>query len=164
MASNDPFEQTSSQEPKRKSPMLLISMIIIVAIAAVGGAAYWFNRSNSEEQQDQTAAAKKTAIYQSLDPSFVINLADLDQARYLQIEISVMARDQDTIDAIRLHMPRIRNQLLLLFSQRRYDDVRTREAREQLQKLSLEEVQRILKSETGKPGVEALYFTVFVTQ
>lgn len=110
------------------------------------------------------AAGKAAPIYHALDPAFVANLADEDGGRYLQVEIQVMARDQAAIDAVELHKPVIRNQLLLIFSEMKVEDLRTREAREGLQKKALEEIQRILKEQTGKPGIEALYFTSFVTQ
>jgi flagellar FliL protein len=61
-------------------------------------------------------------------------------------------------------MPRIRNNLLMLFSAQRCADVRDRAGREKLQAAALKEVQDVLQAETGKPGVEALYFTSFVTQ
>ena len=43
-------------------------------------------------------------------------------------------------------------------------DLRNKEGREQLQAAALEEVNRVLKEETGKGGVEAIFFMSFVTQ
>ncbi len=111
-----------------------------------------------------SGSSKGAPIYFALEPPFTVNLADEGVTRYLQVEVQVMARKQDAIDAVTLHMPVIRNQLLLLFSQNKVEELRSREAREALQKKALEEVRKILKAETGKPGIEALYFTSFVTQ
>ena len=56
------------------------------------------------------------------------------------------------------------HRLLLLFSQQTVEGVRSREAKEQLQADALKEVQAVLTEATGKPGIDALYFTSFVTQ
>jgi flagellar protein FliL len=54
--------------------------------------------------------------------------------------------------------------LLLLLGQQKYLEMETREGKEALQNSVLGEVQRIITAETGKPGVEAVFFTTFVMQ
>lgn len=152
---------------------------LLLVLLGVGGWLMMSGKSKPADGQEQAEESgghggghgeTKTAgapIYKALDPAFVVNLADDDGSRYLQVEVQVMAKNQSAIDAIELHMPVIRNQLLLLFSNRKVDDLRTREAREDLQKQALVEVQKILKDLAGKSGknsIEALYFTSFVTQ
>jgi flagellar FliL protein len=75
-----------------------------------------------------------------------------------------MAHEQSAIDAVQKHMPVIRNNLMLLFSGQDYQVIRTREGKEALRARTLTEIQSILKQRTGKPGVEAVYFTSFVMQ
>jgi flagellar FliL protein len=62
------------------------------------------------------------------------------------------------------HSPAIRNALLMLFARKTQAELRSVEGREQLQKDALAEVNRVLKAETGYEGVDALFFTSFVTQ
>lgn len=159
-----------------KKTLIMGGGALLLVLAGVGG---WMMMSGKSAPADGKEEASghggghgetKTAgapIYKALDPAFVVNLADDDGSRYLQVEVQVMSKDQSAIDAVELHMPVIRNQLLLLFSNRKVDDLRTREAREDLQKQALVEVQKILKELAGKSGkntIEALYFTSFVTQ
>jgi flagellar protein FliL len=75
-----------------------------------------------------------------------------------------MSRTPKMEDTLKQHMPIIRNRLLLLFSQQTVEGVRSREAKEKLQADALKEVQAVLTEATGKPGIDALYFTSFVTQ
>ncbi len=104
------------------------------------------------------------AIYLPIDPAFVVNFASQGKARFLQVTVEVMTRDPLMPDQITLHMPVIRNNLMLLFSSQSYDGVSTLEGKEALREEALEVVQQILEEETGDPGIEAVYFTSFVMQ
>ena len=165
--------------PKRGVPLLLVLVILLLGIGGAGGGAWYFaTRSPAHAAAthgaeapaaDEHGAASKdgapgAAQYLALDPAFVVNVADEDAQHYLQTDVQVMARSAEVLEAVKIHMPRIRNNLLLLFSQQKTADVRDRAGRERLQAAALKEVQDVLTTETGKPGVEALYFTSFVTQ
>jgi flagellar FliL protein len=166
---------------KKKGGVSLILVIALILIAGGGGAAgVWFlgpkkaAAAGTEQAAEASAhdehggeAKKKVAgatEYFALDPTFVVNTADEETQHYLQTDVQVMTHDATVVDAVKTHMPRIRNNLLLLFSAQRCADVRDRAGREKLQAAALKEVQDVLNAETGKPGVEALYFTSFVTQ
>ncbi len=106
----------------------------------------------------------QVTLYLPLDPPFVVNFQDQGQLRYLQVTMEVMARDQETIDAVKLHLPVIRNNLTLMLSSQTVESLATREGKEKIRTETLAEIQKILKEQTGKPGVEAVYFTSFVMQ
>lgn len=116
--------------------------------------------SDGEEGGDESLPA----IYIPVDPAFVVNFASQGKARFLQVTVEVMTREPEMPDKIKLHMPVIRNNLMLLFSNQTYDGVSTLEGKETLREEALEAVQQILEEETGDPGVEAVYFTSFVMQ
>lgn len=89
--------------------------------------------------------------------------------RFLQATVEVMARDEDSIKAVQLHMPVIRNNLLNTLSDKSLVDLTSRDGKEALRKDCLAEVQRILKANPPKEKnkkihVEDLYFTSFVVQ
>ncbi len=180
--------------PVKKGGISLMVVLILVLVAAGGSAAaVWFLVPHSAAAKpaeagepaahgDEHAEAghadahaegghaeggeKKDGQiqYLALDPVFVVNTADEDVQHYLQTDVQVTSRSSEALEAVKMHMPRIRNNLLMLFSQQKTTDVRDRAGRERLQAAALKEVQDVLKAETGKPGVEALYFTSFVTQ
>jgi len=174
-------------EKKKKGGVSLIVVILLVLIAGGGGAAgVWFlgakKAAAATEQAGEGAPAHAEAAhdggdahgdkkkpggaieYFGIEPTFVVNTADEDTQHYLQTDVQVMTHNAAVVDLVKLHMPRIRNNLLLLFSAQRCADVRDRAGREKLQAAALKEVQDVLTAETGNPGVEALYFTSFVTQ
>lgn len=159
--------------PVKKGVSLWLVLVIVLVAAGGAGAAAWFMAGGSghaegatteEGEADAAPATPQPAQYIALEPAFVVNLADTDGPRYLQVEVQLMTRDPLAATAIETHQPALRNALLMLFTQQRAADLGDRAGKEALQTRALEEVQRILQAETGKPGAQALLFTSFVTQ
>ena len=174
--------------PAKKGGLLPMLLCAVIAAGAAGGGVWFMTQSkakpaaHAEEGEGEHAAAEEhessghgdehgksgpaegAAQYLPLTPAIVVNLNDNVTMRYLQVDIELMARSGAAIEAATLHMPRIRNTLMLLFTQQQFEDIVTREGKERLQKDALAAVQAVLKEETGKPRIEALYFTNFVMQ
>lgn len=106
----------------------------------------------------------KAPVYYAFDPAFVVNFQAQEGLRFLQIKVEVMARDQKVIAAVEQHMPVIRNNLVVLFSSQDFTTISTRVGKERLRTQSLAEIQKVLKENTGQPGIEQVYFTSFVMQ
>ena len=88
-----------------------------------------------------------------------------DQAvRYLQVGVSLMSHEQAALDAAKEAQPVIRNELLMLFSGQNYENLIDAAGKQKLQAQALAAVQKIISARTGKPGIDALYFTSFVMQ
>lgn len=160
-------------------PLLLGSAVLSSALAS-GGTWFLTHKQHSAAAKAEAEAAPaadqaaadgadkagplQPALYLDLTPAFVVNLADEDAMRFLQVEVQLMARDPKAIDAVKDHMPRIRNTLMLLFSQQHAHDIASRQAKEALQKQALDEVQKALQEENAAAAIEAVYFTSFVMQ
>jgi flagellar FliL protein len=107
---------------------------------------------------------KEPPQYMAFDPPMVVSFQDQGTMRFLQVTVEVMGRNEETMAAVKTHMPVIRNNLLMMFGGRNMQQLTDREGKEKLRQEALVEVQRIIKENTGKPGVEDLYFTSFVVQ
>jgi flagellar protein FliL len=105
----------------------------------------------------------KTTLYYAIDPPLVVNFEDGSVVRFLQITMEVMAHDQKAIDGVQKNIPLIRNNLLLLMSNRNYQSMMSREGKEKLRQEALTEVRAVQKKE-GSPDVDDLLFTSFVVQ
>lgn len=122
-------------------------------------------KAEKKKKKKKKKDPKAEAIYMPLEPQFIVNFGgESEQVRFLQTMIEVMARDKKTINAVTKHMPAIRNNIVLLLSSQTYASLSTQKGKEELRAKVLAEVQRILKEQTGEPGVEAVYFTAFVMQ
>jgi flagellar protein FliL len=105
----------------------------------------------------------KSAVYFAIDPPLVVNFEDGSVVRFLQISMEVMAHDQKAIDSVQKNIPVIRNNLLLLMSNRNYQSMMSREGKEKLRQEALTEIRAVQKKE-GSPDVDDLLFTSFVVQ
>ena len=120
----------------------------------------------AEGEAEETAEpAGKDAIYQGIHPPLLINFMDeRGKGRFLQISLELLTRDEAVVEAIKTHAPVIRNNLILLYGDVQYGDVSTRDGKARMLAMALEEINKILTDQTGKGGVEAVYFTNLVVQ
>jgi flagellar protein FliL len=105
----------------------------------------------------------KGAVYYAIDPPLVVNFEDGSAVRFLQITMELMAHDQKAIDSVQKNVPLIRNNLLLLMSNRNYQTLMSREGKEKLRQEALTEVRAVQKKEGGL-DIDDLLFTSFVVQ
>lgn len=122
-------------------------------------------KKKGKDKGDKEESASSATEYLSLDPPFVVNFeSNPQEARFLQVNVEVMARDPAALEDVKKHMPAIRNSLVLLLSSQNYKTLSTLEGKEKVRAAALSVIQQILTERTGKPGVEAVYFTGFVMQ
>jgi flagellar FliL protein len=105
----------------------------------------------------------KAAVYYAIDPPLVVNFEDGSVVRFLQITMELMAHDQKAIDSVTKNMPLIRNNLLLLMSNRNYQSLMSREGKDKLREEALAEVRAVQKKQGGE-DIDDLLFTSFVVQ
>ena len=93
----------------------------------------------------------------------MVNFEDGSAVRFLQITMEIMAHDEKAIESVQKNIPLIRNNLLLLMSNRNYQTMMSREGKEKLREEALAEVRSVQKKEGG-PDVDDVLFTSFVVQ
>lgn len=181
MAKKEDLDLDIEGKGKKSSKLKLIIILLagILVLGGGGGAAWYFlvmkgdmvaEADGDMEITDETAVRKKKKrsneppLFTGLDPAFVVSFKDQSHARFMQLSVELMSRDPDVIEAVDQYKPMLRNNLLLLFSSQKFEDVITREGKERLLEQSLEEVNNTLSDEAGIGGVEAVYFTAFVAQ
>lgn len=165
--------------PKKKGGALKIVAIVVGAILLVGaslGGSYFIMQTmlnNQEQAQADAKSGKKEKKpkkplpppnYFAFDPPFVVNFEDESAVRFLQITVEVMTRDPLMVENLKTHMPKLRNDLVLLFGSVSYEDVRTLQGKEALRAKTLAAIQKAMQERVGKPAVEEVYFTSLVVQ
>lgn len=115
--------------------------------------------------EDEELAPPK-AIYYAIPEPFTINFLNQSEqkVRYLQIKVTLMAHEQGIIDSAELNLPMLQDTLRTLFSEQKFEQVNSVEGRKALQASSLKTIKSLLKEETGKDNLDAIYFTSFVLQ
>ncbi len=146
---------------------ILIAVIAVLVLGGGGAGAFFFLQGGEEVVAEGEAEPKEEPladpIYLGLSPAFLVNFDHNGTIRYLQIELQVMARDQDIIDKVEANMPAVRNKVILLLSAQNYDAVSTVEGKEQLRQEVLAAVNESLQLTEGD-ALEDAFFTNFVVQ
>lgn len=170
----DNEDENEDVKPKGSSTkMLIIILAVLLLVLIAGGVTTYFLLSGDKsekpaEQADVEAApveeVVRTPIYVPLNPAFLANFEDQSTASYLQVDVQVMTYSKDVEEAIKVHMPRIRNDLLLLFSSQKFDEINTVKGKRKLSTDALKVVRDVLESARAPSEVEAVLFTSFVMQ
>ena len=178
-----------------KSKLLIIIAAAVLLLGGGGAGAYFFMHQSADDEvtadsdegehaddaketkkekgkakgkkdkKGKAAEPKLPAIYVEFQPPFVVNFDAKGVMRFLQVSMQVMTRDHETSELIKLHDPKIRNNMLLLLGSQTLDTISTMEAKEELRKKALETIVKIVDDEGGEgKKVEDLFFTSFVMQ
>ncbi len=116
-------------------------------------------------QKKKKVKRKGKPNFLDMTPAFVVNLNDTESdVKFLQVSVSLMSFSTEDMDLIREYVPLIKNKLVLLFSEQKFNELRTKKGKEKLQAEALLTVQEALTEMTGKELVDALYITSIVGQ
>lgn len=171
--------------------IMLLAAVILLTSGSIIAVLYFMgmlgNIGGAGKSADKTAAAHMAAIkpsyYLSLDPPFTVNFEDQSHASYLQVAMQVMAHNKKVLSVISANMPLVRNNILLILSAQKFEQVSTLTGKEQLQHAVLQAIQKVVdqaeqpteadkkdkKSADGKAAAEPdkvaqVYFTSFIMQ
>lgn len=133
-----------------KKKLIIIIAAVLVLVLGGGGAAYFLTKKPAVESEDaadeagghakaEAPAAKAKAkhdpkhppTFVPLDP-FTVNLADRESERYAQVAVTLEIDDAKTADELKLYMPAIRNNILMVLSHRTAEQLLTRAGKEKL--------------------------------
>ena len=191
MASNDDdleLDVSGSEEKKSSGTMKWVIIIVAVLLLVGGGVTAALLLMGGDEQTgeqaemmsdatDEQAAENKqvkkkkknkrkgTPNFMDMSPAFVVNLNDTESdVKFLQVSVSLMSFSKEDIDKVRDYTPLIKNKLVLLFSEQKFNELRTKAGKEKLQAEALLTVQEALEEMTGSELIDALYITSIVGQ
>lgn len=165
-------EQKAPARLGGKKRLLLILLLIVGVVGLSVGAtlvalkvfAPPAEEKKSDTPEEAAPELPKQAIYHPLKPAINVNFSVRGRQRFLQVELTLMTRDESVIPTIDLHQSMIRNALILLIGGQSYEELQTAEGKELLRQQCLQEIQRLLQQEIGRPGIEQVLFTSFVMQ
>ena len=157
---------TAATKPKKTK--LIILVIVAVLLLGGGGIATWLVMSSGKKSGDsrhrEEKEKEKLPVFVTLE-RFTVNLPSTDGVdHYLMIGVDIKVEDQKIVEAVKSHMPEIRNGLLLLLSSRTVEGLSTLEGKKKLSADIVKQVNEPLHLKEGeKAAVDAL-FSEFVIQ
>lgn len=165
-------EETEEKKKSGGSIKLIIIVLVVLLLVVIGAGVALFlmggdkeeASADSTETPTEEVQAPKVPIYVALHPAFLANFEDQSQASYLQVDVQVMTYDEGVKEAIEVHMPKIRNDLLLLFGSQKYEELNTVKGKRALSKKAADVVSKVLQDAGAPHKIEAFLFTSFVMQ
>ncbi|MFB0963075.1 MAG: flagellar basal body-associated FliL family protein, partial [Pseudomonas sp.] len=115
---------------KNKTKLVIVAVVALLLAVGLSVAATLFFLSGEKSESTSLASesvttTKQQAIYEVLAPAFVVNFKSQGKPRYLQVSVALMARNKSELDQLKVHMPTLRNQLVMLFSNQDFDELNT---------------------------------------
>ncbi|EGH21712.1 flagellar basal body-associated protein FliL [Pseudomonas amygdali pv. mori str. 301020] len=159
------------KDPATKGKLKLIILAVVALLLGVGLSvgATWFLMHKSESTPDPAAAAaaanvKPVGVFEPMTPAFVVNFNSNGRQRYMQVSITMLARNAADMEALKAHMPLIRNNLVMLFAAIPFESLASPIGQEMLRQKATASIQEVAQKELGKTVIEQLLFTNFVLQ
>lgn len=164
-------------ETKGSKKIIIIIVIAFLLINGLGVGAWMYFSGGDDEKASNTEQTKKTETdlaslhYLTMVPEFIVNFGPKSKVRYLQVDIQISTRDEDSLEIVKTYRPQIRNDILILLSDATYADLKDRAGKEALQKQLLNALNKVV-AEVGQgksdgsidSPIENVYFTSFIMQ
>jgi flagellar FliL protein len=141
-------EPRGSGGGKKKAIIFIVLGLLLVGLG--GGAGWFFMHKKGEHGAVSKPRAVTNPVFVTLEP-FVVNLSG-DVQRYLQVGIDLRVSDSKVGDAIKVHLPEIRNGILLLLSNKTADELGSAEGKNRLRHEIRAAVNKPLGFETPPAG------------
>ena len=159
--SAEPIAKAQKAKKKRRGKLFWIGLVLFSA-AASGTSWFLIGEKPAGGGSAPPQAAEKPPTFVNLE-MFTVNLQPEVGEQYLQVALTVKTTEDGAAEAIKLHMPEIRNRLLLLLSSKLPSQLQSTQGKVQLAGEILGEVRKPLP-EALQQSVAAVYFTSFVIQ
>lgn len=178
----DSGEEEEAPKSSKKMMIIIIAGVVLLLIVGIAGGMFFGgffdeepaststessqNEEGESDSNDTEEAPQEVAdiSYWPLEPAFVLNFEGKSKARFMQIGLEVATSNEKSYAAVKKHLPVIRNEIVLLLSGQKYEEMVTPEGKEQLRAELIETVNNILMQHKAKKGIENIYFTSFVMQ
>ncbi len=150
-----PDAAADEAKQKKKKLLMFIGIAVLLVLISVGATFFIVSKmmaskhaeEGGEASSEASEPAAAPAIYYPLKPSFTVNYDVNGRQRFLQAELTLMYRDPAVLKTLELHMPAVRNGLVMLLSNQVFDELQTTEGKEKLRAAALQIVQDIITKE-----------------
>ncbi|NRD71722.1 flagellar basal body-associated protein FliL [Shewanella sp. VB17] len=137
-------------------------MIFLLFILTVSLFSFGVSAEDEVPQEVEEAAVEEYAYY-GFDPDIVTNyLSSGRKLGFVKISIELMVKSPMDLVAIEHHDPLLRAAIIEILGSKTADKVKSLTGREEIRRECYEEVNRLIKQETGKESIINLLFTKYL--
>lgn len=149
-------------KPKSKKLLFILIGVVVLALAGAGGAYLVLKKNTAQlDEDDEDYAVEQARSGPRTPPMFlpldnmVVNLADPGGNRFVQLGITLQVQDSKTSDDIKVYMPTIRSDVLMLISQRTADEMLQISGKEKLSRDIIARVSGVMGYKLDEPDESA---------
>jgi len=122
------------------------------------------NKNHTQKKEEvKKEEPAKAPVFLTLD-TFTVNLQPDPDEKFLQVDISLQVASAEAAEAIKLHMPAVKNRLLLLLTSKSAAEISTVEGKQDLSNEIIAEVKKPFAPNAKPQEVLDVFFTSFVVQ
>jgi flagellar FliL protein len=149
--------------------VLLIGVMMMLMLGLGGGLFMMWNKLSALNAQSVADAGEQpdevVSLEQSLGPifsldTFIVNLADKGGTRYLRVTMDLELGNSDLEDELYKRLPQVRDSLLMILPNKRFEDISTVQGKTALR----DEMLEALNGYLGQGKITNIYFKEFVVQ
>ncbi len=171
--------ENPEEQPKSSKKMIMIIAVVVLLLAGGGGASFFMGgeepaaggenaeaeaKAEEEAEDAEEGEQQKVLAYYELEQPLRVNFPKGGRASLIEIRLSFLTEDPEAEELLKKHNPMIVNNLLMAISAQGSEKLASREGKEELQKIILDEVNKVMEKMTGKERVKEVFFTRFVMQ
>ncbi|MBE7417754.1 MAG: flagellar basal body-associated FliL family protein [Ideonella sp.] len=182
--------EVAPAQGKKKLILIAAAAALALLLALGGGAAYYIVKKKAAaaaaadaeqmaepadaaaaEEPDEPRKDKKrdaASVFLPLEP-FTVNLADRNAERFAQVGVTLELDGSKTSDRLKLYMPVIRNDVLMVLTQKKAADLQDRDGKLQLaREIKRAAIKALAGSDDSEDGaddaVRGVHFSSFIIQ
>ncbi len=142
----------STQGQKTTQKLLLACLLLLVQVPLLA-------------TDEDATVEKKTPGYVSLGKPMVLNLTTGNRRlTFLQLQADVLVADESSIPDIKIHVPAIRHELVMLLSEQSAADMKSPLKREEVRQQATANIKTRIKEISGNEDVQETLFSKFLVQ
>ena len=156
---DDKMVKTEKKYDGKKLMLIIASAILLLGCG--GGGAFWY--LNRAQDGMEVQVKQKPPVFVNLE-TFTVNLQSEFGDQHLQTNLTLKMEDATAADMIKLHMPEVRNRVLLLLSSKAASQIAAVDGKRKLAAELLAEIRQPLSESRPELAIQSVLFTSFVIQ
>ncbi|MGR9071564.1 MAG: flagellar basal body-associated FliL family protein [Gammaproteobacteria bacterium] len=159
-------EMPPAKEPSFLGKAAFLLVAVLSGLSMGIAAHYYLEKQRTEKmiEEIKNPPNVKELTYFELSPPIIANFSENSELGLVQVSIVLVSEDSRTLDALKKHEPKIRNNLLLMIGAQPPAELKEAEGKEKLRASILQEVRRILNTLNEGAEIKEVLFTSFVMQ
>ncbi|SEI45881.1 flagellar FliL protein [Allopseudospirillum japonicum] len=166
-------DELGEKKSNKKTLIIVVVIVLLVAAASAAATLFFLDKVPVDDllPQESAAAAQgpqivpSASVYYSFEKPFVTPFAAASgsaRQRFMQVRLAVKAQSDDALEAVKRHLPRVLNDLNMLFSSQEFKTLQTPQGKEELRQAATQVVQNVVQQE--QVSIDEVLFTDFVMQ